>query len=182
MISFIKKTINQTFNFSISSKEETFELLEKRKSAKCKKAKFRRNTENPVIAYKFDEPKEKIMEKFPFFNDGNYKAMCDYILFYYKNHTCYIILCNLKSDNLHNNTDQFNAGNYFSNFIISTTKRCHPETNNIPIKLIKVLFSSKINRYGNNKPSNKPNSQNGIIPYLSNDKYCHICNLDAICN
>jgi hypothetical protein len=68
--------------------------------------------------------------------------MCDYIIFYCKGDKLFVFLCNLKSENKHNCTDQWEAGKSFCEFILKTLQRI--TKSNLDIKYRRILFSSKM--------------------------------------
>jgi hypothetical protein len=53
-----------------------------------------------------------------------------------------VFLCNLKSENKHNCTDQWEAGKSFCEFILKTLQRI--TKSNLDIKYRRILFSSKM--------------------------------------
>jgi hypothetical protein len=166
MLAKIKELVFQ--GYFINKKGVKFTLVETAKRAACKEAKF--EAKHDYIIFKFDQSVQKNHTKieyiFPFYNDGNANAMCDYIIFYQKNdHDIFAVICNLKSQNKQNNDDQMNAGEIFSKFIFDTANRLHKESfHKINLSITKVLFSYK-RLYPNNK-----NNKRGVINLLSNDE------------
>ncbi len=160
--------------YKVRKSGKHFTLEETGKEASCKEAKF--EAKNEYLIYKFDQnivrDNNIVKYLFPFYNLGNAQAMCDYIIFYQKDvKKLFAVICNLKSKQKGNNSDQIKAGELFSQFIYETSKRLNPNKfEDIEFKIIKVLFSSK-KLYPNNK-----NNQSGILNLESSDsiKECFI--------
>lgn len=169
MLDKIKSVIFNGYFINKSAKH--FILEETGKEASCKEAHF--VAKNGYLIYKFDQSiirdGEEVKYLFPYYIDGNANAMCDYIIFYENSAgKLFSVVCNLKSKNKGNNTDQINAGVNFSQFIFDTAKRLHPESfiHNAKLHFVKVLFSTK-ELYKNSKDWNRPAP---IINLISNDE------------
>ena len=157
--------------YAVNKTGKLFILEETGREASCKEAYV--EAKNDYLIYKFDQSvirdTKEIKHRFPFYNDGNAHAMCDYIIFYENTAVkIFSVICNLKSNTKGNNTDQINAGVIFSQFIFDTTKRLYPDSfmNNTKLNIVKVLFSSKelYKKSGDRKKSGE------IINLISNDK------------
>ncbi|HEY5325529.1 MAG TPA: hypothetical protein VIJ27_00885 [Mucilaginibacter sp.] len=168
----LDKIKNVIFNgYFVNKSAKHFILEETGREASCKEALF--EAKNDYLIYKFDQSiirdREKVKYLFPYYADGNANAMCDYIIFY-KNSAgkLFAVVCNLKSNNRGNNTDQINAGVIFSQFIFDTAKRLHPDSfmHNAKLNFVKVLFSSK-ELY---KQSDDWKRRGSIINLISNDE------------
>src|ERR1035437_5330526 len=104
MIANIKELLYQ--GYFVNNTGSKFTLTETGKEATCKEAKF--EAKHDYAIFKFDKAVQRNNNKveylFPFYNEGNANAMCDYIIFYQKNkHDLFAVICNLKSKNKKNN-------------------------------------------------------------------------------
>lgn len=170
-LSSLKEILSESYKFDFGANDsEFFALTETDKSATCKEAKFRKSKENDLLVYKFDDDKNL----FPFLNEvPKAKSMCDYLLFYQKSDSkIFVIICNLKSKNTHNNSDQLKSGRVFATFLVNTVKRVYTIPRNTKIIYKKVLFSEKELRK-TAKPSRK-------IEFYSYACQTGVCDLDAI--
>ncbi|MCC7429757.1 hypothetical protein IT568_02820 [bacterium] len=147
----LSKLIVQDYEHKLTEQEqELFSLPEKSEAATCKTAKFKKAKEQEILIYKFDENQDK----FPFFKDlEKAKSMCDYILFYAKGENkIFVFICNLKSKNTNNNSEQMRAGEIFADFLSKTVKRLGKDKlSKIKIRFKWILFS-KITNKGTSKP------------------------------
>lgn len=159
----------------------TFTLKEKNKGAKCNKGIIQKSEQ--ALVYKFDEPVKKIDDIFPFLNNvEGVKAMCDYVIFYFKENELFVFLCNLKSGNKHNCTDQWEAGKIFCEFILKTLLRTSKISTKI--KYRRILFSSTALYKTAGKPpkTSESESEKKVKNYISNESRTGFCDLDAICH
>lgn len=128
---------------------KVFDLKEEDPGAVCKKGilKYRKGK---AIAYKFDkkDAEGKMPTLFPFFVQmgiTNLTAMCDFILFYQRerSNTVYLLLCNLKSRDNGNSTEQIKAGICFGNFLVHSAHRIAKDTALPTIEVREVHFRAK---------------------------------------
>ena len=182
MLHDIKKTIFAGFENRINGR--VFELEETAKQATCRKAKF--ETDRDILVYKFDKtPKlngEPIVDKFPFLNDlVGLKSMCDFMIFYPKEekNTLFVVLCNLKSKNKHNNDDQLESGRIFAQFLAETVKRHTKQDWNLEFR--RILFSETLLYKGTSKPQKSAWKQK-LRNYISNADGVATCILKDICS
>lgn len=192
LIEKIQQLIVGEFKFKIDSDKEDFILTETSKQATCREARFKKT--HDIAVFKFDEKSKGIKDKFPFFKeDSPNKSMCDYLIFYaYKNdiHKTYCFVCNLKSGNTHNNSDQLEAGRIFGEFIIKTAIRVYnsemsnkPQRRideNIDVKFIKVFFSNQNKNVNKSGTKMKPLKETPKLLSFKCGTEC--CNLDLYCS
>jgi len=137
-----------------------------------------------VIVYRLDLVKTysscgHVIEKFPFFNNGIPKRICDYLIFYEKNSILYSFLFELKSDSIDGAKNQLNSGFHLAQYFVSTARRCSPVIINQKVKYRAILFSTR-NVYKTN-PSDPFFSDAGEVKYrevLCNSSY----SLDSFCH
>lgn len=156
LIDKIQELIVGEYKYKLDSTKEDFILTETSKSATCREARFKKTSD--IAVFKFDEKIKGVQDKFPFFKEKSpNKSMCDYLIFYaYKNdiHKMNCFVCNLKSGNDSNNSDQLEAGRIFGEFIVKTAIRIYnreisnlagrsPIDENKDVKFVKVFFSNQ---------------------------------------
>jgi hypothetical protein len=193
LIEKIQQLIVDGYKYKVDAQKEDFILVENGKDATCREAKFKKTCD--IAVFKFDEDIKGITDKFPFLKDKSpNKSMCDYLIFYaYKNdiHKTYCFVCNLKSGNSHNNSDQLEAGRIFGEFIINTAIRVYnSEMSNKPqrkidentdVKFVKVSFSNQ-NKNVNKSIGTKIKLVQQTPKLLSFKCGEETCNLDFYCN
>ena len=173
----------------LEKKANKFILPETGEDATCTEARFKKQENESVLVYKFDQVVKdgtgrKIEEPFLFFHAGNARSKSDYLIFYpfIKNNTSklYVIICNMKSGKRSNNSDQIEAGEAFARFIIATANRI--ENKDCEIVFLKVLFWNKRIRKGTSKPKKEATSyQVGQGGYIEFDCKKQTCDLQLLC-
>ena len=194
MLDKIEIILNSDFNENLILRTDhaanTFDLHEDGRNAKCKIARFQ-YIEGEVLAYKFDKQQVgKDNTIFPFFANGvtHLKKMCDFILFYKnKRQQIFVLLCNLKSDDIGTHKEQIAAAEVFVEFVTKTSTRLFP-TEKMDYRLIKVLYQSNksVNKNTTNGRNSKNNMLNNTEPtdtyyFHSNGESVSTCNLAKIC-
>ena len=172
-------------NYCVADNEGgKYTLKEDALGASCNEVQF--NGKHNYIIFKFDQKikyeDKEIDHLFPFytrkkgFSEG-LSSMCDYIIFYKnkKSTDLLAVICNLKSGNKANNTNQVKAGEIFARFIFDTAKRHYAadkDFQNVELFNFKVLFSSK-ELYKNyiDYKTNTLNNQNGILNLIADEHF-----------
>jgi len=144
--------------------------------ASCNKVQI--NGKHDYIVFKFDQKVEGIDCLFPFYSKiKRINKMCDYIIFYKQDNTndLLAVICNLKSNNPGDNTDQVKAGEIFAKFIFDTAKRYYSadaQFHNLELFKFKVLFSSQV-IYKNDIDYRTATikNQNGILNLIADEQF-----------
>jgi len=137
-----------------------------------------------ILIYKFDKEVDSVSELLPFFTDvAHVKSMCDYILFYENNQKAYVILCNLKSNNLSNSHTQVHASHVFAQYLVGTANRLlniHEDTN---ATYLAIHFRTRgpVDKFSPKKPTSSFREYNNGLKYLflrcgqpfQVDTWCH---------
>ena len=142
LLAHLKSTLNNTFEEFDSS---PFTLTEPANITGCLGVTIESKFPD-ILVYKVDVSKKDVngnyIEKFPFFNSGDYKSICDYLIFYEKENVLYVLACELKSSTTKGAKNQLYAGLLLSDYFIKTAKRCNDNFEQ-PIKYKALLFSTR---------------------------------------
>lgn len=142
LLAYVKSTLNATFKEFDSL--STFKLKEPANIHGCKEVIIKTKFPNALV-YKADVTRQNAdghnIDNFPFFENGNPKRICDYIIFYERDNTLYVFACELKSNNTDGSKNQLYAGLVLSNYFVNTAIRCN-KTIQQKIKYKAILFST----------------------------------------
>ncbi len=99
-----------------------------------------------ILAYNFDV-KDSNKSIFPIFDASipNLTTIADYIVFYPKNDTLFVFICNLKSKQRGNASKQANASWLLSEYIVKTVWRLLNFPKNMPVEYRSLIFTTDPN-------------------------------------
>lgn len=119
LISTVNNTINSKLIIPIISNEIT--ISEDKDNTKCKQISLRCGNKNRFIAFTLDTCIPKNNHRFPFFNQaqGIINKANDGIILHIKDNELYVLLVELKSDNLGMYLKQLKCGISFTKYLIN---------------------------------------------------------------
>lgn len=136
-----------------------------------------------VLAYNFDV-KNSNTAVFPFFNADvpSLTTIADYIIFYPHGSTLFVFVCNLKSNNHSNASEQAQAGMLFSQYLLKTIERLLKYPYDMQIEYRSLIFTTNQNmRFSTNVRQEAYNvlGRSGLKSKIL--KAGENCFLDALC-
>jgi len=144
LIKHLSDALNKELSIDIISKEITIqELQNKEKNSSCKKVTLK-TTSKSLIAFSLDTKISGQSRIFPFFNNslGSINKANDGIIFYKKDNNIFVLLIELKSNNLGSYKHQLQAGKNFILYLNNMLNLTFSKKYNIKDENIKCLVFS----------------------------------------
>ena len=139
-----------------------------------------------ILAYNFDV-KDSNKSIFPIFDASipNLTTIADYIVFYPKNETLFVFICNLKSKQRGNASEQANASWLLSKYIVKTVWRILNFPEDMSVEYRSLIFTTDPNtpksRFGTNVKQDAYATLKGSRLKSKTFQAGDDCFLDALC-
>jgi len=169
----LSNTINEDLIIPLVSGELEFT----EDDAECNKVILKSKRKN-IFAFSLDKNLTKRCDMFPFFNQNTslINKVNDGIIFYINDNKIFILLIELKSNNLGKYKKQLQAGKIFVSYLLGVLNNSFQSTYTLQEKNIKCLvFTSRktVRKYGTKRMNIEYNEINGlqIAEFQCNDNH-----------